>query len=165
MIRSNIGNVVTNASQTVSVAGSASTRFLGRHDKTLNNKKSLNGLSEEEQGKYEKMRADKKREQIAQFEKKTDSAFRRLSEEEQVAYREAQANKMREASDVKEGKKDKVKSVDELMSNIKSMDTPQGEELAKHINTNSEYLIKRNQARDTKTGRFVSTKSKKEGDE
>lgn len=62
MNRSNIGNVVTNGMQILSVgATTASKVLLGRADSALNN------LTKEERGKYFQMKADKMKDEIADY--------------------------------------------------------------------------------------------------
>lgn len=62
MNRSNIGNVVTNGMQILSVgATTASKIFLGKADSALNN------LTKEERNKYFQMRADKMKDEIADY--------------------------------------------------------------------------------------------------
>ena len=119
MIRSNIGNMVTNATQTLSISGTTAARVLGRADKTLLNKPSLN---EEEQARYDQMKVDKQREELSQWEEKTNNAFRRLSGDEQVAYREAQADKMRKFANSSGDEDGGTASVDDVMAGTEIRD-------------------------------------------
>lgn len=62
MNRSNIGNVVTNGMQILSVGATTASRiFLGRADSALNN------LSKEERTTYYKMKADKMRDEMNEY--------------------------------------------------------------------------------------------------
>lgn len=165
MNRSNIGNQVTNGMQVLSVAGFTGGNYAknAKKQKLADASSALNNMTEDEVSQVGQMRADQMREQVRQHQNKTDG-LSHLSDEEQQSYGDKRADDLRKYINGTDGDED-VQSVDELMSNISSMNTPQSEALAKSINANSEYLRKRNQGQDAKTGRFVSLKPKKEGDE
>ena len=120
-------------------------------------------LTDEEQKMVGQTKATELKENARQVQNKTNGVVN-LSDDEQQAYGSKRADDLRKYIN---GNDDDVEeqSVDELVSGISSMNTPQSESLAKSIITNSEYLRKRNQGQDPKTGRFVSLKPKKEGDE
>ena len=164
MNRANFGNQITNGMQILSVAGTTASGWeKGRRQQKLADASSaLNNMTEDEVSQIGQMRADQMREQVRQHQNKTDGMVH-LSDEEQQAYGDKRADDLRKYINGNDGEED-VQSVDELMSNISFMNTPQSEALARSINTNSEYLRKRNQGQDAKTGRFVSLKTKKEGD-
>ena len=61
MNRSNIGNVITNGMQILSVGATTASHVLGSADKALNN------LTPEERKKYDLMRADKMREEMQDY--------------------------------------------------------------------------------------------------
>lgn len=61
MNRSNIGNVVTNGMQVLSVGTTTAKRFLGRADSALNN------LTKEERAQYNQYRADKMRDEMNDY--------------------------------------------------------------------------------------------------
>lgn len=107
MNRSNIGNVVTNGMQILSVGATTGARTLGRADKVLNN------LSPDEQKSYFEMKANKIRDDINSYNNKSESALQHLSEEEKITYREKQANDIREYIG-----KDNDNDIDSLMSDI-----------------------------------------------
>lgn len=165
MNRANFGNQITNGMQILSVAGTTAAGWeKGRRQQKLADASSaLNNMTEDEVSQIGQMRADQMREQVRQHQNKTDGMVH-LSDEEQQAYGDKRADDLRKYINGNDSEED-VQSVDELMSNISSMNTPQSEALTKSINTNSEYLRKRNQGQDAKTGRIVSLKPKKEGDE
>lgn len=122
----------------------------------------VSNLSDEEQQSYGDMRADQMREQVRQHQNKIDG-MSHLSDKEQQSYGDKRADDLRKYINGDE-EAEENQSVDELVSGISSMNTPQSEALAKSINTNSEYLRKRNVGKDPKTGWFVSLNTKKEGD-
>ena len=198
MTRSNVGNIITNGQQVLSVGAftggnwvsQTKRRTLADASSALNNMSQdevkqvgqmradqmreqvrqhqnktdgLSNLSDKEQQAFGQMRTDQMREQVRQHQNKTDG-LSHLSDKEQQAYGDKKADDLRSYINGDEGGKD-TQSVDELVSNISVMNTPQSEALAKSINTNSEYLRKRNLGQDPKTGWFVSLNSKKEGDE
>ena len=165
MNRANFGNQITNGMQILSVAGTTAAGWeKGRRQQKLADASSaLNNMTEEEVNAVGKMRADKLNEEVRQHLNKTDG-MTHLTDEEQQKFGDKKAEGLRSYINGNDSEED-VQSVDELMSNISSMNTPQSEALTKSINTNSEYLRKRNQGQDAKTGRIVSLKPKKEGDE
>lgn len=68
-IRSNIGNITTNAMQTLAISGTTASRvFRDRADSALNN------LSKEEQSKYHQMKADKMRKEMTDFYSQDEKA-------------------------------------------------------------------------------------------
>lgn len=70
MIRSNVGNIVTNGQQIMSVGAFTAgglKRSLGRADTALNN------LSKEERQNYSKMKADKMRDEINAYNSKSSN--------------------------------------------------------------------------------------------
>ena len=165
MNRSNVGNQATNGMQILSVAGTtvAGWRNQFKRQKLADASSALNNMTEEEVKAVGKMRADQLKEQVRQHQNKTNG-MTHLTDDEQQEFGNKKAEDLRNYIKGSEDEEEN-KSVDELVSGIKSMDSPQGEALAKSINTNSEYLKKRNQGQDPKTGRFVSIKQKKEGEE
>lgn len=64
MNRSNIGNVVTNGMQILSVGATTAARMLGHADSALNN------LSSDERKKLTEVRANKLRDEISKYENK-----------------------------------------------------------------------------------------------
>lgn len=165
MNRSNIGNQVTNGMQVLSVAGFTGGNYVknSKKQRLADASSALNNMTEDEVSQVGQMRADNMREELRQHQNKVDGMFH-LSDEEQQSYGDKRADDLRKYINGND-EEEENKSVDELVSGISSMNTPQSESLAKSINTNSEYLRKRNLGRDVGTGRFVSTKPKKEGDE
>jgi hypothetical protein len=65
MIRSNVGNVVTNATQIMSVGATTAGRLLGKADSALNN------LSEQEKTDYFEMKANKMRDETKAYNEKS----------------------------------------------------------------------------------------------
>ena len=84
MNRANLGNVITNGMQILSVGSTTASRLfshernLGQAQNTLNNvnkqqsqqEKIMGNLTEEEQQKYYKMKADKRKEEVEKWENK-----------------------------------------------------------------------------------------------
>lgn len=142
MIRSNVGNVVTNGQQIISVGAFTAgglKRSLGRADTALNN------LSKEERQKYTQMRADKMRDEINAYNSKSASPTQLLSEEERQEYTEMRANKMRDevnAYNSKKAKDSDIEDVDKIMEGISidDSDTPpilqENSEQAPELNIN-----------------------------
>lgn len=165
MNRSNIGNQVTNGMQVLSVAGFTGGNYAKnvKRQKLADASSALNNMTEDEVSQVGQMRADDMREELRRHKNKTDGMVH-LSDEEQQAYGDKRADDLRKYISG-DDESEENQSVDELVSGISSMNTPQSKPLAMSINTNSEYLRRRNQGQDAKTGRFVSLKTKKEGDE
>ena len=165
MNRSNLGNQVANGMQVLSVGAFTGGNWKGQQNqrKLADASSALNNMSKDEVRQVGQMRADQMREQLRQHQNKIDG-MSHLSDEEQQSYGDKRAEDLRKYINGSDGDEEN-QSVDELVSGISSMNTPQSEALSMSINTNSEYLRKRNQGQDAKTGRFVSLKPKKEGDE
>lgn len=122
MIRSNVGNVVTNAVQIGSVGLTTASRVLGRADSALNN------LSKKERSAYYKMKANKLRDETREYETGGASMTQHLSEQELTDYRAKQAEKAKEFTYGKD--EEESQSVDDLMLQSNS---PQVEELSTRI--------------------------------
>lgn len=115
MIRSNVGNIVTNGQQILSVGAFTAgglIRSLGKADSALNN------LSKEERQKYTQMQADKMRDEMNAYNSGGASATQHLSEEELTQYRQAQADDIRRKINKSQGSD--VESVDEIMGGTSS---------------------------------------------
>ena len=89
MNRYNLGNVITNGTQILSVGATTAAKTLGRADQTLNN------LSDDEKSAYYKMKSDKIRDEINRYNTGGESAIQHLSEEELTDYRKKQADDIR----------------------------------------------------------------------
>lgn len=122
MIRSNVGNVVTNGVQIGSVGLTTASRVLGSADSALNN------LSREERARYGKMQANKLRDEMSAYETGGASMTQHLSEQELTDYRAKQADKAREFTYGKD--EEESQSVDDLMLQPNS---PQVEELSTRV--------------------------------
>lgn len=130
MNRANFGNVITNGMQILSVGTTTAARTLGRADKTLSN------LSKEEQDKYYKMKADKLRTEMNEYETGGQSAMQHLSPEEKTAYRQKQAENIRKFTN----DKDDENSVDNIMKGMElKNNSPQVEELNIHSKRVAEW--------------------------
>lgn len=117
MIRSNVGNIITNGQQILSVGAFTAgglKRSLGRADTALNN------LSKEERQNYVKMQADKMRDEMNAYNSGGSSATQHLSEEELTQYRQAQADDIRKKINKSQGSG--VESVDKIMEATSSND-------------------------------------------
>lgn len=104
MNRYNLGNVITNGMQILSVGATTAAKTLGRADQTLNN------LSDDEKSAYYKMKADKIRDEINRYNTGGESATQHLSKEELTDYRKKQADDIRKKTYGKE-----EESVDAIM--------------------------------------------------
>lgn len=130
MNRANFGNVITNGMQILSVGAATASRTLGRADKTLSN------LSKEEQDKLYKMKADKLRTEMSEYETGGSSAMQHLSPEEKTAYRQKQAENIRKFTNDKEGED----SIDDIMQGMElKNNSPQVEELNIHSRRIAEW--------------------------
>lgn len=165
MNRSNTGNQVANGMQVLSVGAFTAGNWAGQARKRnlADASSALNNMTEEQAKAVGQMRADKLNEEVRRHSNKTDG-MTHLTDSEQQEFGNKKAEDLRSYINGTEDEGGN-KSIDDLMSGIKSMNSPQGEALSNSINTNSEYLRERNQGQDKKTGRFVSLKQKKEGDE
>lgn len=127
MNRSNVGNIVTNATQIMSVGATAASgviRSLGSADTALSN------LSKQEKAELGQVRADKLRDEVSRYKTGGDSSLQHLSEEELTKYRQVQADDIRKFSD-----RDSVEgesTVDDYMADVKSSYTDNSEQV-KHI--------------------------------
>lgn len=115
MIRSNVGNIITNGQQIISVGAFTAgglRRSLGNADSVLNN------MSKEERQKYMQMKADKMRDEMNAYNSGGASATQHLSEEELTQYRQAQADDIRKKINKSQGSD--VESVDDIMGGTSS---------------------------------------------
>ena len=130
MNRANFGNVITNGMQILSVGATTAARTLGRADKVLSN------LSKEEQDKLYKMKADKLRTEMSEYETGGSSAMQHLSPEEKTTYRQKQAENIRKFTN-SEGDED---SIDNIMKGMElKNNSPQVEELNIHSRRVAEW--------------------------
>lgn len=89
MIRSNIGNVASNAMGTLSISATTAKRFLGKADTALNN------LTKEEQAQYKEIQTDKLRNQIENYNKKKDpTSIDSILDNEKIEIESEQANNL-----------------------------------------------------------------------
>lgn len=130
MNRANFGNVITNGMQILSVGATTASRTLGRADKVLSN------LSKEEQDKLYKIKADKLRTEMSEYETGGSSAMQHLSPEEKTAYRQKQAENIRKF--INEDKNED--SIDDIMQGMElKNNSPQVEELNIHSRRIAEW--------------------------
>ena len=118
MIRSNIGNIVTNGQQIISVGAFTAgglKRSIDRADSALNN------LSKEERQKYTKMQADKIRDEMNTYNSGGSSATQHLSQEELTQYRKAQAEDIRRK--IEKSQDSDIESVDDIMGGTLNNDS------------------------------------------
>lgn len=133
MNRSNIGNVITNGMQILSVGAITAARTLGKADQTLNN------LTKQERQDYYKMKADKIRDDVSRYNAGGTSPYQHLSNEEAAQYQSAVADDMR-----KKISGNDIDDVDDLMSDIPYVDnSPQMSSIKQKLTSDSEYLRKR----------------------
>lgn len=132
MNRSNVGNIVTNGMQILSVSAASAKGILGRNETTLNN------LSRKERLDYKNMQADKIRDEVETYYNKGSSPMQHLSQDEITKYREKQADNIRKM--ISEG--EETESVDDIMSNtISGMkeNSPQIEEIKLKLQRDNEW--------------------------
>lgn len=155
MNRSNVGNVITNGMQILSVGATTASRTLGKADQTLNN------LTKQERQDYYKMKSDKIRDETNQYNSGGASATQHLSQEELTKYRQVQANDIRKRINSDEGFNEDIEDIDSLMSGLSFEDnSPQISSIKQKINSDSEYLRKRNLTRAS-NGRFMRVEDTK----
>lgn len=150
MNRSNVGNQVANGMQVLSVGGFTGGNWVGQTKRrmladasnALNNKaNAFSHMSEDEVNQVGEMRADKMREDIRRHDNKIDG-LTHLSDKEQQDFGEKKAEDLRKYIYPEEDDEGE-QSIDKIVLGIKSMDSPQGEELTKAILMNAEYTAKR----------------------
>lgn len=132
MNRSNVGNIVTNGMQILSVSAASAKGILGRNETTLNN------LSRKERLDYQNMQADKMRDEVETYYNKGSSPMQHLSQDEITKYREKQADNIRKM--ISEG--EETESVDDIMSNTISgikENSPQIEEIKLKLQRDNEW--------------------------
>lgn len=134
MNRANIGNVVTNGMQILSVgATTASKIFLGRADSALNN------LSEEEKTTYYKMKADKMRDEMNEYygekEKTEEVEKKETFENPDLAIKpeEIKSPQGKETTIKINSDYDKSKKLNERFKQIKEVEYSLAKDKAKHI--------------------------------
>lgn len=88
MIRSNVGNIATNAVNTMSISTTTAKRFLGKADTALNN------LTEEEQAQYKDMQTDKLRSQIADYNETNEIKNAFENERKRILLKSSQAKNL-----------------------------------------------------------------------
>lgn len=120
MNRYNTGNIITNGTQILSVSAASARGLLGRGDKVLNN------LSAKERKDYYQYRADKIRDEVAQY-----NSEKALSREEKVALSDKKADNVRNHL----SQSGDFQSIDDIMENSQSIvdsmpeNSPQMEEI------------------------------------
>lgn len=130
MNRSNVGNVITNGMQILSVGATTAKGMLGNADKTLSN------LSQEEQERMYKMKANKIRQEMSEYETKGQSALQHLTSQEKTAYREKQAEDIRKYIKNNENED----SIDDIMQGMElKNNSPQVEALNIHTKRVAEW--------------------------
>lgn len=143
MNKSNVGNIITNGQQVISVEAFTAgglRRSLGKADTALNN------LSKEERQNYVKMQADKMRDEINVYNSGGASATQHLSEEELRQYRQAQADDIRKKINKSNGSD--VESVDDIMSKISDNDSSNPPNLQENSEQVSELNLRMKRDRE-----------------
>lgn len=131
MNRYNLGNVITNGMQILSVGATTASKTLGRADQVLNN------LSDDEKSAYYKMKADKIRDEISRYNTGGESAIQHLSGEELTDYRKKQADDIRKKTYGEE-----EENVDALMGDMPSSlqdNSPQVKQLELKMKRDKEW--------------------------
>lgn len=114
MNRSNVGNVVTNGMQILSVGGTTTSRlFRDEADSALNN------LSDDEKKSYYEMKADKMRDEIKKYNSGGASPDQHMTEKELYDYQEAVAENRRKYTERTLNADNE--SVDDLMGYTKNL--------------------------------------------
>lgn len=143
MIRSNVGNVVTNAMQIGSVSAHTAAGMVrgAKKEKLAQAQNALNNLSEEERSRYVQMQADKMREQTEQYYRQASSPTQHMSLQEQSDYQSAVAESRRKFTKKQFEPEDGEQSVDDIMQGLElKVDSPQGEELSIKSRTDIQWL-------------------------
>lgn len=134
MNRLNVGNVVTNGMQIMSVAGT--TAAAGVRRSRSDAASALNNMTDEEISDYSKMRADKMRDETRQYNTGGASPTQHLTDEELEAYQKKRAEGMRAFAKGEDEDEDSI-DVDSIMSFSKS---PQDKELSKNVKENINWI-------------------------
>lgn len=143
MIRSNVGNVVTNAMQIGSVSAHTAAGIVrgAKKEKLAQAQNALNNLSEEERSRYVQMQADKMREQTEQYYGQASSPTQHMSLQEQSDYQSAVAESRRKFTKKQFEPEDGEQSVDDIMQGLElKVNSPQGDELALKSRTDVQWL-------------------------
>lgn len=143
MIRSNVGNVVTNAMQIGSVSAHTAAGMVrgAKKEKLAQAQNALNNLSDEERSRYVQMQADKMREQTEQYYGQASSPTQHMSLQEQADYQSAVAESRRKFTKKQFEPEDGEQSVDDIMQGLElKVDSPQGEELVIKSRTDVQWL-------------------------
>lgn len=117
MIRSNVGNIVTNGQQVLSVGAFTAgglKRSLGRADTALNN------LSDEQKKEYYKMRANKMMDEVNEYNSKGASFKQHLTLEELESLRKMEADNV--IKKINGDKGSDGESVDDVLKDVPSSD-------------------------------------------
>lgn len=130
MNRSNIGNIVTNGMQILSVSATTGAKFLAKADSALNN------MSKDSQKAYYQSQAEK-------LERDTET-YNSLSEEEKQAYHNKKYG-------IKEKTEDFEKTVDDIMSGLNS---EQKENISQKISNDISYIDSWEKERENALSKF-----------
>lgn len=128
MNRSNVGNVITNGMQILSVGGTTASRvFKDKADSALNN------LSPDERKSYFEMKADKMRDETKKYNSEGFSPDQHMTEDELHDYQKAVAENRKKYTEKTFNSKNE--SVDDLMeyTNVLRNVGEQGENIAMRI--------------------------------
>ena len=179
MNRSNIGNIVTNAQQVLSVGAFTAggyRRTLAKAEQTLNNRAAASegALSPEEEARYRAMKSGKKMEAVRRWETASDDPYRLLSDKEASDVTAKKAEKLKEFAYGKDeenqdskkpdGKKiDSSESVDELLSSTPTIEdsSEQSAEVIKKVDNDMKWIKKRRN-KNSKNYKFESKNVKME---
>lgn len=169
MNRSNVGNIVTNAQQVLSVGAFTAggyRRTLAKAEQTLNNRAAASegALSPEEEARYRAMKSGKKMEAVRRWETASDDPYRLLSDKEASDVTAKKAEKLKEFAYGKdEVDSDSSESVDELLSSTPTIEdsSEQSSEVIKKVDNDMKWLHKRRN-KNSKNYKFESKNVKME---
>lgn len=138
MIRSNTGNIVTNAVQIGSVGlttASGVLKHLGSADNALNN------LTKDERKQLGEVRANKLRDEISRYQTGGENSLQHLTPEEQTDYRAKQAEDIKKYTYRQQ--EESEESIDTYMKDVDSIYTtnsPQVENIQSKLSNDREFL-------------------------
>lgn len=174
MNRSNVGNIVTNAQQVLSVGAFTAggyRRSLAKAEQTLNNRAAAaeGALSPEEESRYRAMKSGKKMEAVRRWETGSDDPYRLLSDKEASDVTAKKAEKLREfayGKDEETPKKTESKepeTVDEAMSDVPPIEdsSEQSSEVIRKVKSDIAWARRRGRKK-TKTYNFKNNNTKME---
>ena len=144
MNRANLGNIITNGVQTLSVSAFTGSNYMrnAQRQALADAASGLNNLTMEEARQVGQTRARQMTDEAERYSTGGTSPFQHLTNEEARKFRESQAQSIRESLSDNDEENDEI-TVDEIMEGVKSSNSPQTENLITKIRNDYDWLNQR----------------------